>query len=55
MWGENWGNYQTGYDKDAWKEDHDGKDQCEDGGIISPTTCIYLTDWLKSDQGALDW
>lgn len=25
--------------------------QCYDGGVISPTTCVYMTEWLETDQG----
>ena len=25
--------------------------QCHDGGVISPTTCVYMTEWLEIDQG----
>ena len=24
-------------------------DQCHDGGVISPQTCIYLTQWLSME------
>jgi DNA-directed RNA polymerase III subunit RPC6 len=32
--------------------------QCVDGGIISPTTCLYLTKWLSLDDEtaeAMSW
>ena len=30
-------------------------ESCEDGGLISPATCQYMAQWLKSEEGALDW
>lgn len=26
------------------------KDKCTDGGVISPSTCVYMDDWLGSSQ-----
>jgi DNA-directed RNA polymerase III subunit RPC6 len=32
--------------------------QCSDGGVISPTTCQYMSEWLKSsykDDDITNW
>ena len=28
--------------------------QCREGGVISPSTCVYMNDWLSLDYQALD-
>ena len=28
--------------------------QCREGGVISPSSCVYMNDWLALDYQALD-